>query len=175
MALVGLQIVMPVAEPHQVAKGGGPAIAERLDMIDLECVIDSTPWDHADRITFDEGSSDRCGDSATGVSDRGHVHALGDQDAQDRIDGQTAGDLHRYRPDSGTLLSVVKPLGDVESENSGQISEEPLDLEGKLLLSHAFGLVRCPEPRFGESPESQPVRVTNLARARSATRDSGAR
>ena len=37
---MGLEVVVPVAQPHQVDEGGGPPVGQRVDVVDLESVTD---------------------------------------------------------------------------------------------------------------------------------------
>ena len=96
-----------MAQPDQVGERGLAALGEGLDVVDLQAFTQATPGDRAHRIAFLECSPDRGGDAAAGVRHRGHVHPVGDQDAQDRVDGQATGDLHRDRPHTGNLADLA--------------------------------------------------------------------
>ena len=53
MTLVCLQVVVPVAKPGQIGQPGLAALADGLDMVDLEPVAEVAPGYHADLVTFD--------------------------------------------------------------------------------------------------------------------------
>ena len=57
MALVCLEVVVPVAQPDQVVQAGHPTVAERLHVVDLEPLAEVAARDHAHRIPLVRGLS----------------------------------------------------------------------------------------------------------------------
>jgi len=98
---VGLQVVVPVAEAHQVVEGGDPTVGHRVDVVDLEGLPEVAARHAAGLVPFEEGAAQGRRDGASGVGHGGHVDAVGHQDAQDGVHGQLTGHLDRMGPMPG--------------------------------------------------------------------------
>ena len=106
--LVGLEVVVPVAQPGEIGQGGGPVVAERQQVVDLQRVAAAAAGDHAHRIPFDQRGADGRRNGAAGVGHRGHVHPVGEQHAEDGVGGQPTGDVDGDGPDTGDLTDLPR-------------------------------------------------------------------
>ena len=99
---MGLQVVVPPAQPGEVVEAGGPSVCHRLDVVDLELAADVTARRHTGPVTHLYGRAQAGRDGAPEVADRLYVGCVGEQRGQVGVCGPGPGGRSRIGPIPGT-------------------------------------------------------------------------
>jgi hypothetical protein len=108
MALMGLEIVMPMAQPSEIVELGGAALVHGYHVVDLQAVPDVTARNHALGIALDDRSADGRRNGPTGVAHGCHIDTVGHQHVEDRVLGQSPGGRHRNWSDPRDLADLAR-------------------------------------------------------------------
>ena len=83
MALMGLEVVMPVAQPSQIVELGGPALVHRYHVVDLQALSDVTAGNHTVGIALDDRSANGRRNRPPRVGYGCHIDTIGHQHVED--------------------------------------------------------------------------------------------